>query len=108
MAARGRPLTFDRNQALRKAVELFWERGYEGTSLKDLSEAMGIASASIYAAFGSKEELFREAMHLYTAMEGQAPRVPLREQRPTKRRSTPCCALPPMSSPFRGCRTAAC
>lgn len=74
MVARGRPRTFDRDAALRKAVEVFWERGYEGTSLKDLSEAMGIASASIYACFGSKEALFREAMALYTAMEGQPPR----------------------------------
>jgi len=65
-------------------VEVFWERGYEGTSLKDLTEAMGIASASIYAAFGSKEALFREAMMLYTAMEGQVPRAPLREERTTR------------------------
>jgi AcrR family transcriptional regulator len=84
MAARGRPRVFDRNIALRKAVEVFWEHGYEGTSLKDLTEAMGIASASLYAAFGNKEALFREAMFLYTAMEGQPPRIALREQ-PTTR-----------------------
>jgi AcrR family transcriptional regulator len=84
MAARGRPRDFDRTTVLRKAIEVFWERGYEGTSMKDLTEAMGIASASIYACFGSKEALFREAMVLYTAMEGQVPRVPLREERPTR------------------------
>jgi AcrR family transcriptional regulator len=84
MAARGRPRVFDRYTALRKAVDLFWERGYEGTSLKDLTEAMGIASASIYACFGSKEALFREAMVLYGSMEGQPPRIALREQ-PTTR-----------------------
>jgi len=84
MAARGRPRDFDRDIALRKAVEVFWERGYEGTSLKDLTEAMGIASASIYACFGSKEALFREAMALYTSMEGQPPRRALHDQ-PTAR-----------------------
>jgi AcrR family transcriptional regulator len=84
MAARGRPRVFDRDIALRKAVEVFWERGYEGTSLKDLTEAMGIASASIYACFGSKESLFREVMALYTSMEGQVPRRALRD-RPTAR-----------------------
>jgi AcrR family transcriptional regulator len=84
MGTRGRPRDFDRTTVLRKAVEVFWENGYEGTSMKDLTESMGIASASIYACFGSKEALFREAMVLYTAMEGQVPRVPLREQRPTR------------------------
>lgn len=84
MAARGRPRIFDRTTVLRKAVEVFWERGYEGTSMKDLTDAMGIASASIYACFGSKEALFREAMVLYTAMEGEVPRMPLRQQRPTR------------------------
>jgi AcrR family transcriptional regulator len=80
MATRGRPLTFDRDVALRSAMDLFWERGYEGTSMKDLSEAMGIASASIYVSFGSKEALFREAVALNAATQGQPPRVALREQ----------------------------
>lgn len=84
MSTRGRPRVFDREVALRKAVEVFWERGYEGTSLKDLTEAMGIASASIYACFGSKEALFRDAMALYTSMEGQPPRRALNDQ-PTAR-----------------------
>ena len=84
MGTRGRPRLFDRDVALRKAVEVFWERGYEGTSIKDLTEAMSIAPPSIYACFGSKEGLFREAMELYTATEGQVPRTPLREE-PTTR-----------------------
>lgn len=84
MATRGRPRTFDPDTALRQALDLFWERGYEGTSLSDLAEAMGIASASIYACFGSKEDLFRKVMALYGRTSGEPPRRALREQ-PTAR-----------------------
>ena len=84
MATRGRPRTFDPDTALRTALDLFWERGYEGTSLNDLAQAMGIASASIYACFGSKQELFRKVMALYGATAGEPPRRALREQ-PTAR-----------------------
>ena len=84
MATRGRPRTFDPDTALRQALDLFWERGYEGTSLNDLAEAMGIASASIYACFGSKEDLFRQVMALYGTTSGEPPRRALREQ-PTAR-----------------------
>lgn len=51
-------------------MTVFWERGYEGTSLSDLTEAMGIERPSLYAAFGCKEELFREAIDLYNRTEG--------------------------------------
>lgn len=66
----GRPREFDRAQALEKARDLFWTRGYEGVSMADLVAALGIASARIYAAFGSKEQLFREAVDLYETGEG--------------------------------------
>jgi AcrR family transcriptional regulator len=84
MATRGRPRTFDPDTALRQALDVFWQRGYEGTSLSDLAQAMGIASASIYACFGSKEELFRKVMALYGATSGEPPRRALREE-PTAR-----------------------
>lgn len=66
----GRPREFDREEALRKAKQVFWQRGYEGTSISDLVAVLGIASARIYAAFGSKENLFREAVALYLSEEG--------------------------------------
>jgi AcrR family transcriptional regulator len=66
----GRPREFDKNAALVKVRDLFWRRGYEGVSMADLVKELGLASARIYAAFGSKEELFREAVELYEAQEG--------------------------------------
>ncbi|MFI5910536.1 TetR/AcrR family transcriptional regulator [Dactylosporangium sp. NPDC051541] len=84
MGARGRPRTFDPDIALRQALDLFWERGYEGTSLQDLAKAMGVAAGSIYACFGTKEELFRQVMALYGATAGEPPRRALREE-PTAR-----------------------
>lgn len=65
-----RPREFDRAEALAKARDAFWTWGYEGTSMADLVSCLGIASARIYAAFGSKEALFREAIGLYEAGEG--------------------------------------
>ena len=79
MASRGRPLTFDPDTALQRALEVFWERGYEGTSISELTRAMGIASASIYAYFGSEESLFRQVMGHYGATAGAPPRNALKE-----------------------------
>jgi AcrR family transcriptional regulator len=70
MSERGRPRGFDREAALRRAMEVFWDKGYDGASLSDLTAAMGINSPSLYAAFGSKEALFQEALELYGATEG--------------------------------------
>ena len=66
----GRPREFDRALALEKARDACWARGYEGVAMRDLVAALGIASARIYAAFGSKEALFREAVELYETGEG--------------------------------------
>lgn len=58
----GRPLEFDPDEALERAVELFWSKGYESTSLSDLLEAMKISKSSFYQAFGSKHELFEQCL----------------------------------------------
>ena len=65
VATRGRPREFDTDEALGHALRLFWQKGYEGTSLSDLTEAMGITRPSLYAAFGNKENLFSLALDLY-------------------------------------------
>jgi AcrR family transcriptional regulator len=62
---RGRPRTFDTDEALDTALELFWQHGYEGTTVAMLSEAIGINMPSLYAAFGNKEELFRKVLDHY-------------------------------------------
>lgn len=69
-AERGRPRGFDREAALERAMRLFWRDTYEGTSLADLTAAMGISAPSLYAAFGSKDALFREAVAHYADHHG--------------------------------------
>src|SRR5215470_5642962 len=61
----GRPRTFDMDKALDRALDVFWRKGYEGTSLSDLTKAMGINRPSLYAAFGNKANLFRKALDRY-------------------------------------------
>lgn len=61
----GRPLSFDRDAALRQAMHLFWQYGYETTSVAELTAAMGITSPSLYTAFGDKKGLFLEAVDRY-------------------------------------------
>jgi AcrR family transcriptional regulator len=83
-ARRGRPRSFDRETALEKAVLAFWEHGYEGTSVSDLTRAMGIGAPSLYAAFGDKRALFAEVVHAYTERYGSFGERALAEE-PTAR-----------------------
>lgn len=62
---KGRPREFDVDQALAAALRIFWQHGYEGASMAELTAAMGITKPSLYAAFGNKEALFRKALDLY-------------------------------------------
>lgn len=65
--AKGRPSKFDRDRAVETAMTEFWSKGYEAASAKALSERLGITRSSFYNAFGSREALFKEALHLYFA-----------------------------------------
>jgi AcrR family transcriptional regulator len=67
----GRPISFDRDAALEAAMLLFWNRGYEGASMADLTEAMGLNPSSIYAAFGDKHALFSLAVKRYMETRAQ-------------------------------------
>lgn len=84
MAERGRPRSFDRQFALQRAMEVFWDRGYQAASMSDLTGAMRINSPSLYAAFGSKEELYREAIAHFAATESDDILSPLQDA-PTAR-----------------------
>jgi AcrR family transcriptional regulator len=78
---RGRPPAFDRNQVLARAVETFWRLGYEGASIADLTEAMGITPQSLYTAFGSKADLYKEALTHYRQTIGAFTARALTEER---------------------------
>jgi AcrR family transcriptional regulator len=79
----GRARAFDTNEALDRAMTVFWSKGYDGTSLSDLTAAMGINRPSLYAAYGNKQELFRRVLERY----GEGPSSYEREalSRPTAR-----------------------
>ena len=76
----GRPREFDVETALELATALFWRKGYEGTSLSDLTETLGITRSSFYNAFGTREDLFREALADYLALLPKLPEAGKPEQ----------------------------
>lgn len=71
MAEKGRPRAFDRDAALAKAMRLFWRKGFTATSMTELTSAMGIGAPSLYAAFGNKEALYREALERFGETQGR-------------------------------------
>jgi AcrR family transcriptional regulator len=79
----GRPREFNFDKALDRALKVFWRKGYEGTSLPDLTKAMGINRPSLYAAFGNKEALFRKTIDRY--LEGPAGYMRIALRQPTAR-----------------------
>ncbi len=82
---RGRPRIFDPDEALETAMLLFWRHGYEGTSLAALTSAIGINTPSLYAAFGSKEQLFQKVLERY--LRNPACYLPNALQEPTARKA---------------------
>ncbi|MBQ7608867.1 MAG: TetR/AcrR family transcriptional regulator [Desulfovibrionaceae bacterium] len=70
---KGRPRAFDRDISLRRAMEIFWQKGYEPTSVSELCAAMGINPPSLYSVFGNKASLFIEAIHFYERTYWDAP-----------------------------------
>lgn len=83
---RGRPRAFDREEALETALQLFWRYGYEGTSVAELTGALGVTPPSLYTAFGSKEQLYREALDRYAETYGSFTARALHDE-PTARRA---------------------
>jgi len=81
--AAGRPRSFDTDKALDRAMHVFWRKGYDGTSLSDLTKAMCINAPSLYAAFGNKAALFGKVIDRYTAGPGRY--VPKALEAPTAR-----------------------
>jgi AcrR family transcriptional regulator len=75
--AMGRPREFNVDEALDLALQVFWRKGYEGASMADLTETMGITKPSLYSAFGNKEELFRKALDRYVDGPGRYIQVAL-------------------------------
>lgn len=71
----GRPVGFDADEALLAAVNVFWAKGYDGASVKDLTEAMGINSPSLYGVFGDKRSLYLKAIERYASNDACAPLV---------------------------------
>ena len=81
MAVIGRPREFDRDAALEAAMLLFWRKGFEAASMNDLCDAMGVRSPSLYAAFGSKEALYLEAIEHYVRTTDPRSGTSLRKER---------------------------
>ncbi len=78
----GRPRSFDEDEAVEQAMRLFWRRGFEGTSIRDLGEELGLRPGSLYAAFGDKHALFLRALDRYRQGQGEGLLAAVREAGP--------------------------
>src|ERR1700755_1312233 len=67
---RGRPRSFDEDDALKKATQVFWSKGYDGVTIDDLVEGMGVGRPSLYAVFGDKRAIFLRALKAYAEAKG--------------------------------------
>lgn len=76
----GRPLKFDKDEALAAATDVFWAKGYDGSSMKDLTTAMGINAPSLYSTFGDKHQLYLQAIDRYTSQDDCGPLVSFEEE----------------------------
>ncbi|MEU6412379.1 TetR/AcrR family transcriptional regulator [Microbispora sp. NPDC046933] len=99
---RGRPRSFDRDAALDKAIRLFWRRGYEATSVRDLTKELGIGAPSLYKAFGDKRQLFAEALRVYDEEYGGFIEAALAEERTAKQAAARVFAEAPARYTRRG------
>lgn len=100
--ARGRPRSFDRDVALGKAIRLFWRQGYEATSVRDLTEELGIGAPSLYHAFGDKRQLFVEALRGYDSEYGGFIDAALAEEHTARRAAARVFAEAPARYTRRG------
>lgn len=101
---RGRPRSFDRGAALDKAMLAFWERGYEATSISDLTASLGISAPSLYAAFGDKRKLFDEVVVVYGGRYADFAGAALAEEPTARATCGAFCARRPRSTPTRPTR----
>src|SRR3954462_11696535 len=69
---RGRPRNFDELEALEKAIHVFWSKGYDGVTIDDLVDGMGVGRPSLYAVFGDKRTLFLRSLNAYTEKKGSS------------------------------------
>src|SRR5579884_1444892 len=67
---RGRPRSFDEREALEKAIQVFWSKGYDGVTIDDLVDGMGVGRPSLYAVFGDKRTLFLRVLRAYAEKKG--------------------------------------
>jgi AcrR family transcriptional regulator len=104
-STRGRPRSFDRDAALDQAIRLFWRRGYESTSMRDLTLELGIGAPSLYSAFGSKQQLFTEAVRVYDRQYGGFIEAALAEEPTAKRAAARILAEAPARYTRRGLPT---